>query len=122
MEMEKKSKKVKLVNPSPEKPLTNLTLSAASLARMCREIADNKHGWFWDNCKVEPAQIVAASLKSILQPYIGQLDEPAVHSAWLEAVKRTHGATVDALAINPAAYCVGCFKDQLNDAVTRTAN
>jgi hypothetical protein len=117
-EREKQISNINLIK-SNEGQLTNLKLDIAGIGRIVREIASNKKGWNWDNCKVEPAKIVAASLKPVLQPYVGLLDEPAVHAAWLEAVKRTHNATVDALANDSPAYCVGCFKEQLKDAVER---
>ena len=111
---------VNLVNHALEKPLTKLTASAASMERHARDIASNKHGWSYDNCKVKPEKIVAASLKKVLRPYADKLTEKTIHECWQESVTRAHGATVDQLANNPAAYCVGCFKEQLQKAVTLT--
>jgi hypothetical protein len=104
---------VNLVKHAPEKPLTKLTASAASMERIAREIASDKHGWSWDNCKVKPGVIVPASIKKVLQSYAGRLDEKRIHDCWREAVTRTHQAAVDGLAKQPAAYCVTCFKEQL---------
>jgi hypothetical protein len=68
------------------------------------------------NCKVKPGGIMAASLETVLQPFVGKLTEEAVHACWSEAAKRTHDATVDALAKKPSAYCVACFKEELKKA------
>jgi hypothetical protein len=107
---------VNLVKPAPETDLTKLTLTVASLERVAREIADNKRGWGYDNCKVKPSEIVARSLQKVLRPYVGKLTENSVHEAWQEAVTRTHGATVDGIAKQPAHYVVACFKEQLQKA------
>jgi len=101
------------VNLVKNADLTNLTASMASMERIAREIVSDKQGWFWDNCTVKPADISAASLKTVLECYPDRLTEKAIHEAWQEAVTRTHKATVDALANNSAAYCIGCFKEQL---------
>lgn len=106
---------VNLVNNVPEKALTKLTITAASLKRVAREVANNKYGWAYDNCKVKPGKIVPASLVTVLKPYVGKLDEKSVHEAWHEAVKRTHAAAVDSLANDPPGYCVACFKEQLQN-------
>jgi len=123
-ESDKPLHNVNLVNQSPETPLTKLTVTAASMKRIARDIAGDKRGWFWDNCKVMPADISAASLETVLQPYADRLTVKAIHEAWQEAVTRAHGATVDRLknaVKSPSGYCVTCFKEQLENAVKRTS-
>jgi DNA-binding Lrp family transcriptional regulator len=109
------TKNIKIV----KRPLTKLTASAASMECIARDIASNKNGWSYDNCKVKPDRIVAASLKKVLQAHADKLTEKTIHECWQEAVTRAHGATVDQLADNPLAYCVGCFKEQLKKAEDR---
>jgi DNA-binding Lrp family transcriptional regulator len=103
---------VKIIKPA----LTKLTASSASLERIAREIASDNHGWSYDNCKVKPGEISAPSLREVLRPYADRLTETVIHQCWQEAVTRTHKATVDGLAKQPAAYCVTCFKEQLHKA------
>ena len=105
-------KNVKIIKPA----LTKLTASAASLERIAREITSDKHGWSEDNCKVQPGEIMPASIRKVLKPYADRLTEKVIHDCWREAVTRTHAATVDGLAKQPAAYCVTCFKEQLHKA------
>jgi hypothetical protein len=114
----KHARSVKLVNTTPaQSDLNNLTASTASMKRIAQEIVSDKHGWFCDNCKVKPADISAASLKTVLESYPDRLTEKAIHEAWQEAVTRTHKAIVDGLPEkNPAGYAVTCFKEQLDNA------
>ena len=109
---------VNLVNTTSAQPvLTNLTASTASMKRIARDIASDKQGWSWDNCKVKPADISAASLKTVLESYPDRLTEKVIHDCWREAVTLAHQATVDQLANkNPAGYAVACFKEQLSNA------
>lgn len=98
--------------------LTKLTASMASMQRIARAIAANQHDWFWDNCKVRPDDLSAASLHKILQNYAGQLQEGEIHECWKEAVTRAHQAVVDQLVHNnTAGYAVACFKEQLQKKV-----
>jgi hypothetical protein len=113
------TRNVKLVNNTPEKPLTKLTTNSASMQRIARDITGNIHGWSYDNCKVKPEKIVSTSLETVLQPYAGRLDEKTIHECWQEAVTRAHSASVDQLAENPAGYCVACFREQLERAASR---
>lgn len=107
---------VNLVNT----PLTNLTASAASMKRIARDIASNQHGWCYDNCKVQAADISAPSLESVLLPYADTLTEKMIHDCWQEGITRAHMATVDQLANkNPAGYAVACFKEQLSAAANK---
>jgi hypothetical protein len=107
---------VNLVKPAPGTDLTKLTLAKISLERVAREIAESKHGWSYDNCKVKPEEIVARSLQKVLRPYVGRLTEISVHGCWQEAVTRTHQATIDGQAKQPPRYVVACFKEQLQKA------
>ncbi|HTQ49625.1 MAG TPA: hypothetical protein VMJ12_02860 [Candidatus Acidoferrales bacterium] len=106
---------VNLINGSRLNDLNKLTRFA--LKRIAREIVSNDHGWSYDNCKVDPANIVAASLVTVLRPFIGKIDEDSIHQAWAEAVRRAHGAVVDGVAKSAAKYCIGCFKDQLKEVL-----
>jgi hypothetical protein len=114
----KENEDFNLVNHADGKPLTKLTASAASMDRIARDIAADKHAWNWDNCKVKPGEIVPASIRKVLTPYAGRLDEKTIHDCWREAVTRTHQAAVDGLAMQPAGYCVTCFKEQLQKAAS----
>jgi hypothetical protein len=108
---------VNLVKNAPETDLTKLTANAASIERIAREIANNKHGWSWDNCEVKPSEILSASIKKVLRSYTGQLAEKTIHDCWREAVICTHKAVVDDLVKQtPVGYCVACFKDRLEKA------
>ena len=117
----KENHHVNLVNTRrTQTGLTKLTTEKASkvaLQRIARDIASNRDGWSYDNCKVQAANISAASLETVLLPYADKLTEEMIHACWAEAVTRTHRATVDQLAnINPAGYAVACFKEQLSNA------
>lgn len=112
--------KVNLVNHTAGKTLTKLTASAASMEHTAQDIASDKHGWSYDNCKVKPDKIVAASLKTVLLPYADKLTEKTIHECWQESVIRAHGATVDGIADDPAKYCVACFKEQLQKSAAIT--
>jgi CRISPR/Cas system-associated exonuclease Cas4 (RecB family) len=114
---------VNLVNTTVAQPnLTNLTANMASMKRIARDIASDQQGWSWDNCKVKPADISAASLKTVLESYPDRLTEKAIHDAWREAVTRTHKAIVDGLPEkSPAGYAVACFKEQLESARERAS-
>lgn len=118
---EKTTSNVNIVNPSgAEADLTKLTADKASkvaMQRIAKDIASNRHGWSYDNCKVQADQINAASIKKILEPFAGQLSEKSIHECWQESVTRAHKATVDELAKNPVGYCIGCFKDELSKAI-----
>lgn len=90
------------------------TIGSASICRIAREIIANKYGWAYDNCKVHPAMFPwPKSLVTVLEQFIGKLNETQVHAAWAEAVKRTHNAAVDGLANDPARYVVQCWKEAL---------
>ena len=113
---------VKLVNTTETNAgLTNLTPDKASkvaMQRISRDIAGNRNGWGYDNCRVQPSDISSASLKSVLHAYAGKVSEKLIHECWHEAVARTHRAAVDNLAIQPSAYAVQCFKEQLQNAAS----
>jgi hypothetical protein len=110
---------VNLVNVTSAPPdLTSLTASKTSMKRIARDIAADKKVWSWDNCKVKPADLSAASLKTVLESYPDRLTEKEIHDCWREAVTLAHAAAVDQLATrNPAGYAVACFKEQLSNAV-----
>lgn len=97
--------------------LTNLKLTDSAIPRIASEIANDRYGWSYDNCKIQPAEIVSASLTTVLRAFVGKLSEKTIHECWQEAVTRAHGATIDGIAIKPAAYCVGCFRERLQNAV-----
>lgn len=104
---------VNLVNAAD---LTKLTFSKASADRIAKDISSDRQNWSYDNCKVLPANIVAASIKTILEQHADGLNEKQIHDCWREAVERSHRAAVDGLADDPAAYAVTCFKEQLSKA------
>jgi hypothetical protein len=93
--------------------LTKLTANLASMKRIAREIAADKHGWTWDNCKVNAADILPASLQTVLESHAVGLAENVIHECWKEAAVTTHKATVDGLANEPSGYVIACFKEQL---------
>jgi hypothetical protein len=95
--------------------LTKLTVENSSLGRIAREILDNRNGWFYDNCKVNPTLFqFPKSLVTVLHPFTGRVTEPKIHAAWQEAVTRTHKAIVDNLPIrNVASYTIQCWKEAL---------
>jgi bacterioferritin-associated ferredoxin len=100
---------------SPSTKLIKLTLELPALDRIAGEIISNKHDWWWDNCKLKPADFpIRKSLSKILRDYVGKITEPQVHAAWAEAVKRTHQSIVDEMPIgNPAGYCIQCWREAL---------
>ena len=95
--------------------LNKLTMEAGALSRVASEIRSNRHGWAYDNCKVQPDMFpFTTSLIKVLAPFSGRISETAVHTAWQEAVTRTHRAAVDGLVTtNPAGYCVKCFREAI---------
>ena len=88
------------------------------MKRIARTIAGSKNTWEWDNCKVKRPDISARSIETVLKPYADRLKEKEIYQCWTEAIRLAHGACVDELKVNDAvAYAVGCFKEQLADAM-----
>lgn len=93
---------------------TDLVCNAAR-DRLAADIVNNRSGWHYDNCKLAPGDLIAASLRTVLRDFIGMVTEAQVAEAWREAAKRTHQAVVDGMAIKTSrgAYAVGIFKEEL---------
>lgn len=103
------------VNVVKKAGLTNLTASKASMKRIAREIGENKHAWYYDNCKVRQGDISVPSLASVLEKSAVGLSEKAIQECWQEAVTRTHSATVDQLGVKSSiGYCIACLREQLD--------
>ena len=81
--------------------------------KLANQIISNKSGWNYDNHKVSPADLQSQSLKTVILPFTGLLKERQIMTAWDAAALTAHQATVDGLAVNPPAYAVQCFKQQL---------
>lgn len=81
--------------------------------QVANRICANTDGWSYDNCKVAVGQLKANSLRSLIEPFTGQLKEKQIVAAWQRAVFKAHGAKVDRLAKNATAYAVQCFKNEL---------
>ena len=93
---------------------TKLTMmQMPGLDRIAREILVNAKEWCWETCRVKAGDITSASLQTVLKPFVGHVTEKEVHIAWAEAVRRADGAAKDNMARDPNAYCVTCFKEQL---------
>ena len=88
----------------------NPTFTALKIAN---RIMANETGWHYDNCKVDLAKLKSSSLQTVILPFVGQLSEAKILSAWSSAVRLAHAAKVDKLARNATAYAVQCFKQQL---------
>jgi hypothetical protein len=99
------------------------TIDDLSRARLAQDIVNNRHGWYYDNCELHPQDLIAASLRTILKPCVGQLPEARIVAAWAETATRTHRAVVDGMEIKTSlgAYAVGIFKEQLDLALAAAA-
>ncbi len=94
--------------------LTKLTIQPEALNRIALDIIANKHGWAYDNCKVQPSQFpFRKSLASVLSEYVGRVSESQVHSAWQEAITRTHCAAVDGMVNDPPRYAIQCWREAI---------
>lgn len=85
--------------------------------KLANQIISNGTAWHYDNCKVDIAKLKSSSLRTVIEPFIGQLAESQILSCWSNAVRLAHAAKVDQLAHNATAYAVECFKNQLKERV-----
>lgn len=89
-------------------------LDIMALDRVAGEIMDNRWQWFYDNCKVKITDFTRGSLMTVLKPFVARATESQVQRAWLEGIRRAHGAAVDDLVRKtPAGYAVTCFRELL---------
>lgn len=103
----------------------NGTLGREALDRVAAEIVSNRHGWSYDNCRVQPRDFpVRRSLVTELEKWVGRLPEEAVHGAWREAARRAHQAAVDGLVKGSVAgYCIACWREAMEKILkTKTEN
>ena len=86
--------------------------------KLANQILANETEWAYDNCKVDPKQLSAASLRSVIEPFANVVTDRVILSTWNNAVTLAHSAKVDGLAKDATAYAVQCFKNQLQELLT----
>ncbi len=92
-------------------------LEMMAVDRVAGEIMANRWNWFYDNCKVKITAFTRGSLMTVLKPFVGRATEETIQKAWLEAVRRAHGAAVDDLVNKtPDGYAIACFRELITKA------